>query len=103
MNDSIQDITSNLDRKTIDRRNPIKRTTRLVRNLVFAGAILVWAYAAPAAPVINSFSYTFRAPMTNGVDADARGTVSGSLTRRGATDNQRLTIKVTKLDSATTY
>jgi hypothetical protein len=92
-----------LKSKTIDRPNPSKGARRLVRNLIFGGATLVWSLAAPAAPVINSFSYTFRAPMTNGLDADARGTVSGSLTRRGATDNQRLTIKVTKLDSATTY
>jgi hypothetical protein len=65
---------------------------------------LCLSHAAPASPVVNSFSYSFRATFTNtGVDPDARGTVSGSLSRRGARDNQRLAIAASKLDPDTTY
>ena len=93
-----------LERKKCGRRNLINGARRLARNLVLGGTILYSSHAALAAAVVNSFSYTFRAPMTNsGVDPDARGTVQGSLVRRGATDNQRLTITATKLDSSATY
>jgi hypothetical protein len=82
----------------------MKKTKNLVRSLIFGGTLLYLPHVAPASPVINSFSYSFRAAMTNnGVDPDARGTVSGSLSRRGATDNQRLAITASKLDTDTTY
>ena len=93
-----------LNRTSIDSRNIMKKTKHLVRGLLFGAAILFWSHAAPASPVVNSFSYSFRAAMTNnGVDPDAASTVRGSLTRRGATDNQRLTITASKLQTATTY
>jgi len=93
-----------LNRTSIDSRNFIKRSKHLARGLLFGGTLLCLSPAAPASPVINSFSYSFRAAMTNnGVDPDARGTVRGSLSRRGATDNQRLTITASKLETDTTY
>ena len=80
------------------------KNKHLVRGLLFGGALLILAQTAPASPVVNSFSYSFRAAMTNvGVDADALGTVSGNLTRRGVTDRQRLTISASKLDADSTY
>jgi len=92
-----------LNKTSIHQRNNINRTKYLVRGLVLGGAILFLAQAAPAA-VVNSFSYSFRAVMTNtSADTNARGTVSGTLTRRGATDSQRLTITVSKLDTNATY
>jgi hypothetical protein len=94
----------NLNNSSIDKRNIIKRTKNLVKGLVFGGIALLLAHAAPASGVINSITYSFRTALTNtGVDSDARGTVSGSLNRRGATDNQRLTVNVSKLDADTTY
>ena len=93
-----------LNRTSIDSRNIMKKTKHLVRGLLFGGTLLCLSHAAPASPVVNSFSYSFRATFTNaGVDPDARGTVSGSLSRRGATDNQRLAITASKLDTDTTY
>src|SRR4051812_25355253 len=93
-----------LQTKTRGRCNIINGARQLAMNLVLGGTILYSSHAALAAAVVNSFNYTFRAPMTNsGVDPDARGTVQGSLARRGAVDNQRLTIKATKLDSTATY
>lgn len=92
-----------LNRTSIDGPNITKKTKHLVRGLLLGGTLLCLSHAAPASPVVNSFSYSFRAAMTNmGVDPDARGTVRGSLSRRGATDNQRLTITVSKLDADTT-
>jgi hypothetical protein len=79
----------------------IKGTSRLVTRLVFGGSILLSSYAALAAPVVNSLNYSFRTALTNsGVDADARGTVRGSIIRRGAIDNQRLLVIVSKLDAS---
>jgi hypothetical protein len=71
---------------------------------LLAAALLVPAHAALAAP-ISSFSYSFRTALTNSgaVDADAKGTVRGSLARRGLADNQHLTITVSKLDVSTLY
>lgn len=87
----------------INSRNNMKKNNRLVWSLLFGGSLLLSSHAALAASVVNSFSYSFQAAMTNtGVDPDARGTVRGSLSRRGATDNQRLTITVSKLDTDTT-
>src|SRR5256885_15759368 len=75
------------------------KTSRLLGALVCGATILWSSQAAFAAPVINSMTYSFRTAMTNtGVDTDARGTVRGNLTRRGAIDSQRLTVAVSKLD-----
>ena len=72
----------------------IQTPKQLIRSLIFGGAILLWSPAAPAAPVINTLGYSFRAAMTNtAIAPSARGTVLGNLTARDATDNQRLTIK----------
>ena len=80
------------------------KNKHLVRGLLFGGTLLILAQTATASPVVNSFSYSFRAAMTNvGLDADALGTVSGHLTRRGATDSQRLRIAASKLDADSTY
>jgi Ice-binding-like len=97
-------IMLKLNRTSIESRNIMKKTKHLVRGLLLGGILLCVPHAAPASPVINSFSYNFRTAMTNnGVDPDARGTVSGSLSRRGATDSQRLAITASKLETDTTY
>jgi hypothetical protein len=62
------------------------------------------AQTSIASPVINSFNYRFKTAVTNtGVEPGARGTVSGTLAQRGATDTQKLTVTVSKLQANTTY
>ncbi len=81
-----------------------KRARNLVGFFVLGATVLMLSRAAPASAAVNAFSYTFRAAMTNsGVDPNARGSVHGNLTRRGVTDNQRLTVTVSRLDTNTTY
>lgn len=100
----MKNITLKFDRITFASRNLIKGTGHLVRNLAFAASILCWSHAALAAPVVNSFAYTFREAMTNsGVEPTAVGKVLGSQTLRGATDSQKLTLTVSKLQINTTY
>src|ERR1041385_1006123 len=80
------------------------RASRVAKGLVLGAIILSLSQVANAASVVNSVSYVFRATVTNTlVDADAQGTVQGNLTRRGAVDNQRLKISLSKLDADTTY
>jgi hypothetical protein len=80
-------------------------TNRLVSSVLLAGALLLPARALVAAPLISSFVYGFNTALTNNgsVDSDARGNARGNLNRRGVTDNQRLSIAVSKLDASTTY
>ena len=94
-----------LNRTSIDRRTILKQTKHLVGSMVLGGTLLLASQAAPAAPVISSFSYSFRASMTtNGsVDPNARGTILGNLNRRGVTDIQRLKIIAAKLDTNAPY
>ena len=93
-----------LNSTSIRQRSFLSRTKSAAGGLVLGGALLLASHAAPAAPVINSFSYISRAVMTNsGIEPTARGTVLGNLTRRGAVDNQRLTLTVSKLQADTTY
>src|SRR5437588_4157713 len=82
----------------------LNRTRRLTQSLVLGATILSLSQLANASPAVNSVSYVFRATMTNTVvDSDARGAVQGNLTRRGAVDNQRLKVTVSKLDADSTY
>ena len=79
-------------------------TKRILLGLVLGAALAFQCHEAPASPVVDSLSYSFNATMTNsGVEPTARATVSGSLTRRGTTDNERLTIRASKLQINTTY
>src|ERR1051325_3201505 len=86
-------------------RNKSGTTNCLVSSVLLAAALLLPARALVAAPLISSFVYGFNTALTNNgsVDSDARGTVRGNLNRRGVTDNQRLSIVVSKLDANTTY
>jgi hypothetical protein len=73
-------------------------------GLVCATAIFLSAPAMFASAVVSSLHYSFKAALTNtGVDTDARGTVSGSLSRRGVTDKQSLKISLSRLDASTPY
>src|SRR4030088_1573060 len=92
-------------KQTPNNSRPILKTTKsLPRGLVLAGALLSCSLAALASPVVNSINYTFSSIMTNtGADADARGTVRGSLARRGTNDTQKLSVVVSKLDASTAY
>ncbi len=87
------------------RRNIFKQTKHLVGSMALGGAVLLLSHDAPAAPVINSFTYSFRASMTNNgsVDPNALGVILGSLNRRGITDIQRLAISASRLDTNTGY
>src|SRR6185436_4696304 len=99
-----KDLMSELNQASITGRSVFKAAGQLVSRLVLAGAFLFLAQVSHASPVVNSFSYAFRAAMTNdGADPDASGAVSGSLRRQGVTDSQRLTITVSKLDTNATY
>ncbi len=91
--------------KTSTVRNKSGTTNRLISSVLLAGALLLPARALVATPLISSFIYGFNTALTNNgsVDSDARGTVRGSLNRRGVTDNQRLSIAVSKLDAGATY
>jgi hypothetical protein len=92
------------NKPSIGRGLVLKRSRNLLRALVLGAAVLVMSGAASASAAVNAFSYTFRADMTgSGVDTDARGKIHGNLTRRGAVDNQRLTVAVSSLDANTTY
>ncbi len=89
---------------SIHQRSFLSRTKVLSRGLVLGGAILLSAYTAPASPVANTLNYNFRVVMTNsGVEPTARGTVFGGVILRGATDNQRLALTVSKLQANTVY
>ena len=94
-----------LNRNSTVRRNTVKRARSLVGAMVLGATVLVLLQAAPASAAVNAFTYNFEAAMIgSGVDPDARGSVHGNLTRRGAVaDNQRLTVTVSKLDTNTTY
>jgi hypothetical protein len=82
----------------------IEITKNLVRGLVCLGALFAGSQAALSSPVVNSLSYSFKAALTNsGVDTDARGTVSGKLSRRGVTDKQSLSIALSRLDASAPY
>src|SRR3954464_11199178 len=84
--------------------NRLNKISRFARGLLLGSAILALAGTANAASVVNSVNYVFKTPLTNsGVDADATGTVQGSLIRKGAIDTQRLTLKVSKLDANATF
>src|ERR1043165_3123238 len=87
-----------------DRNDFPKRPRNLIWGVVLGAAVLVLLQAAPASAAVNAFSHTFQATMSpTGVDPNARGSVHGNLTRRGAVDNQRLTVTVSRLDTNTTY
>lgn len=93
-----------LNRTSIDRHDLVKNNKHILKGLLFGGTLLCLSHAAPASAAVDSFSYSFKAAMTNpGVDPDARGSVRGSLSRRGATDKQALTITAAKLDANTTH
>jgi len=93
-----------LKRTSVHMRNVAMGTKNFVRGLIFGGTVLFLSHAAFATAVINSISYSFKVATTNsGVEPNALGTVSGSLMRRGATDNQGLKITVSKLNTNTTY
>ncbi len=84
-------------------RGLINGTKNWINGLVLV-AVLFWSQAAPAAPVINSLSYSFQTGMANsGVEPTARAMVFGNVIRRGATDYQRLIIMISKLHGSTTY
>jgi hypothetical protein len=92
------------NRTPADSREVIKSSKHLVTSLLFGGALLLLSHAAPAAPVVNSFNYSFRVAMTNaGLDPDARATAKGNLIRRGSKDIQRLTMSASRLVPESTY
>jgi hypothetical protein len=84
--------------------NRLNKISRFARGLLLGSTLLALAGTANAASLVNSVNYVFKTALTNsGVDADATGTVQGSLIRKGAIDNQRLTLKVSKLDADATF
>jgi hypothetical protein len=90
---------------SVQPQNFSKITKKIAAGILFGAALSIALPIAHAAAVVNSVNYSVHAKMTNtGVDADAKGIVSGSLNRRGSTtDNQHLAISVTKLDPSATY
>ncbi len=89
---------------TTNQFNRMNKARHLAQGIILGAAIVSSCGVASASAAVNAFSYVFRATMTNtGVEAGARGTIQGNLNRRGAVDNQRLNIIVSKLDANTTY
>src|SRR5579859_7604512 len=93
--------------KVIHRMASVVNGTKrpIYMGLALAGALMFLRANALAAPSgTSSVHYTFKSALTNtGVDADAKGSVNGSLTRQGNVTNQHLTVSLVKLDSNTTY
>jgi hypothetical protein len=81
-----------------------KKITKQLAGILLGAALLTVGPAVHAGAPVNSFAYSFRAKMTNtGVDANAKGIVTGGLNRRGSIDNQHLNIVASKLDATTAY
>src|SRR5437588_10623885 len=82
-----------------------KKSKRILTGLAFATAILLPHHNALAAKGGTSVQhFMFKTAMVStGVDADASGSVDGSITRQGNANNQSLKISVAHLDPSTEY
>src|SRR4051794_1219238 len=88
---------------TVQKKKPyimFKNSKRILTGLAFATAILFSHHIASAAKGGTSVQhFMFKTAMVStGVDADASGSVDGSIERQGNAYNQSLKISVAHLD-----